>query len=255
MNTCKECKQLKKVEEFVKDKRNPRGYTNICKPCRNKMNRDYKIKTGKLKLKPKSSSVKNKICSKCEKEKTLDLFYNCSKDVGTGKTSQCKVCINEYSKKHKSKRYVKDRANELQKIRVRKYPERIKKIRKKCYKKRRNDPLKKSLDRLRVNINNSIRKKSLYKKDSTEEILGCSIEEAIMHLEHTFVLNYNIPYKEKYLDYLHIDHIIPLSSAKTQKEVYELNHYTNLQLLYSSDNQKKSNFQIVLKSEFPKHLI
>jgi len=39
----------------------------------------------------------------------------------------------------------------------------------------------------------------------------------------------------------HIDHIIPLSSAKTEKELYELCHYTNLQPLWKTDNLSKNN--------------
>jgi hypothetical protein len=39
----------------------------------------------------------------------------------------------------------------------------------------------------------------------------------------------------------HIDHIIPLSSAKTEDELKQLCHYTNLQPLWAADNIKKSN--------------
>jgi hypothetical protein len=39
----------------------------------------------------------------------------------------------------------------------------------------------------------------------------------------------------------HLDHIIPLSSAKTEEELYKLCHYTNLQPLWAVENMKKGN--------------
>ena len=42
--------------------------------------------------------------------------------------------------------------------------------------------------------------------------------------------------------YWHMDHIKPISLAKTENEAYELNHHTNFQPLYWRDNLKKSNY-------------
>jgi 5-methylcytosine-specific restriction endonuclease McrA len=39
----------------------------------------------------------------------------------------------------------------------------------------------------------------------------------------------------------HIDHIIPISHGKNQKEIYKLNYYTNLRPLWKIENLKKSN--------------
>jgi hypothetical protein len=38
----------------------------------------------------------------------------------------------------------------------------------------------------------------------------------------------------------HLDHIIPLCEAKTEEELFKLNHYTNLQPLWAEDNLKKN---------------
>ena len=39
----------------------------------------------------------------------------------------------------------------------------------------------------------------------------------------------------------HIDHIIPISSVKTEKDIIKLCHYTNLQPLWAEENLSKSN--------------
>ena len=39
----------------------------------------------------------------------------------------------------------------------------------------------------------------------------------------------------------HIDHIIPLDSAKTPKALERLMHYTNLRPLWATENIKKGN--------------
>lgn len=41
--------------------------------------------------------------------------------------------------------------------------------------------------------------------------------------------------------YWHLDHIIPISWAKSEEEVYKLNHYTNYQPLSAFENLAKNN--------------
>ena len=85
------------------------------------------------------------------------------------------------------------------------------------------------------------------KKSKSCEILGCSFNELKTHLESKFEpwMNWDnrglIKNGEFNIGW-DIDHIIPLSSAKTEEEIIKLNHYTNLQPLCSMINRciKKS---------------
>jgi hypothetical protein len=90
----------------------------------------------------------------------------------------------------------------------------------------------------------SRRVKKSYK---TEEILGCSFEHFILYIESKFEDWMNWDNHGLYngdLDYgWDLDHIIPLSSAKTIEELYRLNNFNNFQPLCSYTNRyiKKDN--------------
>lgn len=76
-----------------------------------------------------------------------------------------------------------------------------------------------------------------YKKDTaTFDLLGCDDVEFMNHLVDSCVRRYGI--YDPNADY-HIDHIHPVSTAKTIDDVRRLNHYTNLQLLTPLDNLQK----------------
>lgn len=69
-------------------------------------------------------------------------------------------------------------------------------------------------------------KRFRYKKDSHGyELLGCSYEEAWVHLKRTWKENYGTDYCGQKT---HIDHIIPLATAKTKEEVENLCKIENL---------------------------
>lgn len=104
--------------------------------------------------------------------------------------------------------------------------------------KRREDPLY----RIKSNLSKRIKEHLIcgYKSKRTLDIIGCTIEELKIHLENSFEANYGIPKEYIGSFKVHIDHITPLNSAKTEEEIYELNHYTNLQYLLAKDNIRKS---------------
>lgn len=73
------------------------------------------------------------------------------------------------------------------------------------------------------------------KRSKTSEILGCSWECVKEHIENQFIDGMTWDNRDKW----HIDHIIPLASAKDACELSKLCHYTNLQPMWASDNIKK----------------
>lgn len=104
-----------------------------------------------------------------------------------------------------------------------------------CLERRNSDPLFKMRGDIRNLIALSLRKKNFLKKNRTEEILGCTFDEFLNHIESQFLPGMNWGNRSEW----HIDHIIPLASAKTEEEILRLNHYTNLRPLWAIDNLKK----------------
>jgi hypothetical protein len=99
----------------------------------------------------------------------------------------------------------------------------------------KNDPLFRLSRILRRRINSSFKSKSFYKKNSLFQILGCNLTEAKEYIENQFIKKMSW---DNYGEW-HIDHIVPLSYAKTEEELIKLNHYTNLRPLWAEENLKK----------------
>jgi len=120
-----------------------------------------------------------------------------------------------------------------------KNPESLKRQRKKSNDKRKTDIFLK----LKTNISNSIRR-SIYnngfkKHTKTHKIIGCSFKEFKKHLESQF--QEGMTWENYGRNGWHIDHIYPVSKAKDERHLIELNHYTNLQPLWEKDNLSKGN--------------
>ena len=92
---------------------------------------------------------------------------------------------------------------------------------------------------VRSRVNKIIKINDISKKNKTFDIVGCTPEFLKEHLENQFVNG--MSWENYGYHGWHIDHKIPLSSAKTEEEIYKLYHYTNLQPLWAEDNLKKSN--------------
>lgn len=188
-----------------------------------------------------------KKCLSCGEIKELDCFskHRASKD---GLRTRCKNCLNkerreyynrnrdkslDYSKKYYEKnkeaistwmkKYAEDNREVLR--------EKAKKYRRKRY---NSDELFKMKSDIRTRIRSGF--KSYGGKDkSSIEYLGCSIEFYKEYLESKFTEGMNW---DNYGEW-HIDHIVPLASAKTKIELGSLFHYKNTQPLWAEDNLRK----------------
>ena len=192
--------------------------------------------------------METKVCIKCNTEKHVTEFY-----IGR---RPCKICYNKNKKKedpdHVKKRrnnyYLKNRDKELEYSRKWKMenPEKVvanNKRYKQSYVKNRveSDPIYNVQCTVRNLIKCSIYHKGFTKNSRTFEILGCSYEEFKLHIESQFEDwmnwdNYGI-YNGKEKCGWEYDHIIPVSSAECEEDIYKLNHYSNIQPLCSYTNR------------------
>jgi len=109
------------------------------------------------------------------------------------------------------------------------------KLAKRDRERKKTDSLYKMKSYLRTRTWNAFKSKGYKKNSQTEKMLGISYEKVKKHLGRQFQkgMNWN-----NYGEW-HIDHIIPLSSAKTESELLKLCHYRNLQPLWATDNISK----------------
>jgi hypothetical protein len=260
---CSTCKEEKDVNQYLRNKFTKDGLGSYCLSCRKDYHKKWRLKNPRLSLKTiakKELLLKGKKkCTKCGECKAIDMFHN-SKISKDGLSSNCKACYSEYDfykrnerKKAKKKLREETKVDRLQKQKEKqkqyyidnkqKFKEyyiknktKLNKQRTKWHMERYNsDSLFKMTSNLRSRTSNAFKKSRWNKNSSNIEMLGCSFETAHKHLERQFTKGMNWGNQGEW----HIDHIIPLASAKTEEDLINLCHYTNLQPLWAKDNLSK----------------
>lgn len=258
---CTKCGKEKQLGDFYANKRSKDGRQSECKDCNSTRHKKYYLKhidqyrethakyhlnnyeknraralayenseRGKQKRKEYYESHKEEIREyhKQYREKNINrirarqrAYYHANKD----KVAMWKKKYEDSHKEQLSaadKRYRQEHKKELNG----KHVERL-----------HNDPVFKLKEQLRCNIRDAFKRRGRNKTCKTAEIVGCGLDFLCDYLFKTWESNYGRPWNgEQY----HIDHIVPLATAKTEEDVIRLCHYTNLQLLKPEDNMDKS---------------
>lgn len=100
---------------------------------------------------------------------------------------------------------------------------------------------------LRSRVRLSLKERGWSKDSKTQEMLGAPYDVVKRHIEKLFTKGMTWGNHGEW----HIDHKIPIASAKTKPEIIKLFHYTNLQPLWAMDNLLKAdsmpeNHQMIL---------
>lgn len=230
LKICKKCNIEKEVSNFYSCATCFDKYQGNCKMCSKEYTSSDYIKTTDIKK-----------CIKCELELSYLLFSK-NKRSRDGYTNTCKKCVKKANKKWReaNKEYIKQEKKNY----YNKNKEHV--IRKSSeyhLNKLNNNPIYKLISRTRTLIGNSFKRgceKSFKKPQKSENILGCTMQEFVEHLQSLFTEGMTLENHGNCEECWHIDHIVPISSAKTEEDVIKLNHYSNLQPLWRRDNLTKS---------------
>lgn len=234
---CVECKEIKDLQLFGKDKNSKDGFARRCKICQKEHSRKYrednldllKIKKAeyrknnreKINLKQIEVRIKNKDKINSDRRK----FYKENTELFKKRNLKNKDNIKLSKKKY--------RANNKNKIKEYDLKNREKKNKQKVEHRKLN-PHKRVQHCLQTRIRTAINSSDGKKSNNTEELIGCSIQFYKEYLESKFTKG--MTWNNYGLTGWHIDHIKPcalfdLSDPKQQMECF---NYANTQPLWAT---------------------
>ena len=258
---CSNCKVEKDVCEFGKKITTSDGLQSRCKICRKiESKKDYENNIDRHKC----YREKNKEKRKEDFKKWYSENPNYSKEGREKNKEKRNKWKREYYKKNKEKlnnqgKPYREKNKEKINEKGRLYREKNKEIlnEKKREKRKENlelfrlkertrfeeNPHLKLIRNYRTRIKNYMRFNKISLGTGSLDLVGLSSEDLKIYLESKFLEG--MSWDNYGLYGWHMDHIIPLSSAKNEEELKKLCHYTNLQPLWAFDNLSKCNKIIV----------
>ena len=233
MKKCKTCNQSKPVSEYYTHRKD-------CKACVSHHYHTNKVLKGYPTYEPKALPTE-RTCRICNKILPISEFYVSKPSPGRKSPkieTRCKSCTRDYYNNNKDTILAKAASKRVPKAKPPKKTPEETQARQTAYirERRRNDPLVKLRANIGTLIANSLANQGYKKTSKSATILGCSFDEFYNHIEQQFTVGMSWDNRSEW----HIDHIIPISFARSEQELILLNHYSNLRPFWGNRNQAKA---------------
>ncbi|AEC22287.1 hypothetical protein PT7_P051 (plasmid) [Pusillimonas sp. T7-7] len=225
---CAGCGTWKPYSEFNKKASGKDGHDSRCIPCKKISKREEYLRNREKRLATvkayrEANPEKASEAKRVARGKKIDQYRAREKEYYENNKERAKAWYREYRVANierlteASRAYKKKNAKELS--------------RKQCDR-QRYDLMTRLRNDIRGRINIAIRKNGYTKKSRTTDMVGCDWQELKRHLEKQFSKGMSWANRGQW----HIDHIVPLASAKDEAELLKLCHHTNLRPMWARDN-------------------
>lgn len=250
MKKCSCCQEIKPFSDYTKSKSNKDGHGIYCKPCRKvKKREEYEINRERYLANAKkyrienpekvSEAKKQSYLKKPEYYKQMHRIYSennadAIRERGRLYREENRAQIRARDNAYKARNREKLRKKQLEYQRENNL--RINAYRSRYMRQRRSiDKLFAIKQNMRARFRFELAKRGEEQLIKANQYLGCSWIFLRDYLAEKFTDGMSW---ENYGDW-HVDHVIPLASAKSKEELIRLWHYSNLQPLWASDNISK----------------
>lgn len=223
MKTCSKCNKEKAITEFHKCAKTKDGLQYACKECGNAFGKEW-YRANKVRAKEtrghwaKDNRERHNELNRAWMERNPE--YRERKNEGKKHYRETHVDeIREYRRKW-------ERATDSE------WREKINAYRRD---RNKNDVIHNMRTRLHNLTYHAFNSHGYKDRSLTASLLGCSYSELVKHIDNQFTDGMSWENRSEW----HIDHIVPLASAKSKIELEQLCLYTNLQPLWAADNMAK----------------
>lgn len=252
MKTCTRCRETKDIDAFNRKASSKDGFSEACRECMKAAKRAaYLANRETVLAQQRAYKAANREKVLASQRATYYRYhernkaenrrrYQENREVVLAETRAKRLANREEWLAKERETYRRNAASRVaaQKVYYRENKTALRKYKNEYDKKRlKSDPLF-ALERLtRRRINFAMTKQGYLKTSPTQEMLGCDYAALKAHLERLF--KPGMTWENRGAKGWHIDHIIPLASAKTKEDLIKLCHFSNLQPLWAHENLSK----------------